>query len=98
MSAKRTQDGKEARAGDKLYLAHFRHENPLNVGFWPTTGEVVEAHGELVVVSHKYGIWGATEHVGNWFSTLDAAKLHALAQAEETFAKFRAAVVAATPQ
>ena len=97
MSENRTQDGKEVRAGDELYLPHARHENALNVLFVFTVGEVVEARGELVVVSYQHGNWGTTPHVGNWFSTPEAAKLHALAEAEKTFTKFRAAVIAATP-
>lgn len=96
MSAKHTRDGKEVREGDFVYLPFARHENPLNVHFGLTRSQVVEAHGELVVVTSEYGNWGVTPHLGNWFSTAEAAKVHALAEAEATFAKFRTYVHGAT--
>jgi hypothetical protein len=98
MSDKLTKDGKTVRAGDIVYLSFARHENTLNVVFSLTASQVVEAHGELVVVTSEFGSWVVTPHVGNWFSTPEAAKLHALTEAELTFAKFRAAVAEAEPQ
>ena len=92
MSTKQTKDGKEVRAGDVVYLPFARHENPLNVHFSLRRGEVVAALGRLLVVNEGWGNLGVADNVEGWFSSVEAAKLAALADAEKTFTTFRACV------